>query len=164
MGVGYEVRCIWMQQCSRMEFKSLSTRELRDACHIAIKSLRNSSDDIKMKVDEFLRTRVVGSQRGHDRCDIEAYWEFCLIRADLMPWFVAADPWWDGEILWVDAGFLATRNAMMILALMFMYMLQHDDWSETRWCKVKLASRKMIRSESCGMRQLVRLTQNDRDA
>ena len=143
--------------------KGVSSKEVQDACHIAIKALRNSSEDLRKKIDEFLRARTRGAGRGHCRGDVECWWQFCLIRADLLPLFLAADPEWDGTSLLVEASFLERPGALGMLATMLLYILQWNDWSETRWCGVKYAARKLVRSEICGVAHIVTLIQNDRD-
>ena len=46
---------------------------------------------------------------------------------------------------------------------MLLYAMSWIDWSETRWCKVKLASRRFLRSLTLGLGGLVRLVHNDAD-
>ena len=43
------------------------------------------------------------------------------------------------------------------------YVAQVSNWSETRWCAVKYSSRKMLRSEVCGMSHMVTMLQGNPD-
>ena len=87
--------------------KQHSTPELQTEVHIAIKSLRNSADDVRTKLSAFVRVRVRGlDKRTIDQAEVQECWEFCLIRSDLMKFFIDADPVWNGEFLEVDEVFL----------------------------------------------------------
>ena len=77
--------------------------------------------------------------------------------------FVEADPIWTGEFLEVNRRFVGRKDSSHILETLILYLLCWTDWSETRWCAVKGASRKMIRAGICGVQKLVELVKDDRD-
>ena len=68
-----------------------------------------------------------------------------------------------GQFLLVSQDFLRRVDATQVLGTLLLYLLTWNDWSETRWCVVKYASRRMIRSVVCGVDRLVRLVKADPD-
>jgi hypothetical protein len=46
----------------------------------------------------------------------------------------------------VNANFLSQPDSMHVLEGLMLYLLVWGDLSETRWCAVKYASRRMLRS------------------
>ena len=129
--------------------------------HISIRSLRQSADDIITHIPNFVRLKVQGTRRNIDRKHREEWWVFLFIRADLLNFFIEADPIWDGRFLLVDEDFLAKPQAVHILEVMILYLCTWIDWSETRWCVVKYSARRMIRSGVCGVASLVRMVKGD---
>lgn len=140
-----------------------SGKDVQENCHIAIKSLRNTSEDLRGKIQEFVRSRVAGVARDTSVDEVRQFWQFFQIREDLFPLFVQADPVWDGRLLLVNEEFLLRPDASRVLETMILYLLSWSDWSETRWCAVKTASRRMLRSVCCGVHRLVALVKADPD-
>ena len=143
--------------------KRYSTGQLQEDCHIAIKSLRNTSGDLVSMLGCFISTRAAGVVRYADAAHVETFWKFCLISEDLLPFFIAADPFWDGDILQINAEFMQRNGAVDLLTTMMLHVLTWSDWSETRWCAVKYAARRLIRSVVCGVSKLADLVKKDRD-
>ena len=79
-----------------------SDPDVRDSAHIRIKSLRNTSDELRRKIEEFVRTRARGVERAAEPEHVRMWWEWAQIRPDLMNFFVTADPVWDGTSLSVE--------------------------------------------------------------
>ena len=97
--------------------KRYSGKQLQDDVHISIKSLRNSSEAIRSNIHEFARPRVVGIVKDANKFEVELFWEFLLILEDLLQYFVAADPFWDGKFLRVNQIFLLRPHATEIIAI-----------------------------------------------
>ncbi len=74
----------------------------------------------------------MGVEQSERLTDVEAFWNFCLVRADLFKYFVAADPVWDGQFLRVTKDFLLRKDAMLVLETLILCLCTWSDWSETR--------------------------------
>lgn len=118
---------------------------------------------MRQKISEFVRCRVVGVTKGLPAHEVECFWKFCLIRDDLLPLFISADPFWNGDFLEVNEEFWRSPDAGKVLETLLLYVLSWNDWSETRWCVVKYASRRLLRSLACGVSRLVALVKSDPD-
>lgn len=59
--------------------------------------------------------------------------------------------------------FWRSPDAGKVLDTLLLYVLSWNDWSETRWCAVKYASRRLLRSLACGVSRLVALAKSDPD-
>ena len=54
--------------------KRFSTKALQDNCHIAIKSLLNTSEGLRGKIQEFIRSRVAGLAKDDLAEEVESFW------------------------------------------------------------------------------------------
>ena len=141
--------------------KRYVTQQLRDDAHIGIKALRNTSNDLRRCIHQFVCTRLAPREDVQD--DAEAWWTWCNVRQNLLPLFIEADPRWDGQNLLVNSAFFARPDAHATMEVLMLHVLRWSDWSETRWCGVKHAARRLLRSLFCGVAQVVALVQGDRD-
>ena len=107
--------------------------------HIVIESLRNTSQSLIDKVDDCITTFVKIVDSCHQHCDVLAFWSFMLVKASLLVLFCDADPVWDGESLSIPRTFTHRREWVTLLRIIILHCLSLDDWSETRWCKMKKA-------------------------
>ena len=106
--------------------------------HISIHSLIENSQDIHSQVDSFLLRAVRFVTRDDGQDSVGKTWEFFMVGDKWLPFFVEADPLWDGANLLVNESFQRHPDHWYLLRCMVMLCLRWRDWSETRWCKLKV--------------------------
>ena len=80
-----------------------------------MKSLQNSSDHIRGEVSAFVATRAAARDLDSEGSDVAEFWKFLLIREDLLPFFVAADPVWNGQVLQVNRAVLLESDVDVVV-------------------------------------------------
>ena len=135
--------------------------EIEKDAHVSIRSLINTSESLHRHIDLFCQQAVVFRERDHDPADVEQFWRFLLVKPNMLPAFLVADPVWDGEHVVVSKEFEERNDALHVVKAVELYCASWRDWSETRWCKARSCARLYIRSLVVGVEGLISEVQHD---
>ena len=143
-----------------------STSFVTEALHIAIASLKNSSEEILKVVNLFVATRVVFAGRGGTLNDRQLFWTALGVPAHMLDIVLEVNPIWDADTqtLTVSALLESKEDWQDTVASIVCFFLRWQDFSETRWAGVGVSLRLLACSLAIGVEYLVGLVYASKSA
>ena len=125
--------------------------EICDEAFLAISSLNNNSAGLFSRLDLWLRQVVRFAVRAGPSELVEAFWISLDISPSMLPLFVAADPWWNGECLLISASLEDDPEVFYKIRSIVAHSYRWLKWSTGRWCRAGRAGRYFVRSLCLGL-------------
>ena len=124
---------------------------ITDDAFIALSSLNNCSESLQKRVDEWLLRVVQFTERTNPPEEVECFWRVLDVGSKLLPFFVAADPIWDGSKLLVSCDVQGDADVFLRLKQIVVFTYRWYTWSKGRWCKAGRAGRFWVRGVALGL-------------
>ena len=147
---------------AKWALKRYAVGSVVDDCHIVTASLRNSSelllDDVPAFVVCFIRYR--DREAASDQVLI-TYYQLLGVHPSMLNLFVQADPYFDGDYLWVNAAIEDNPQGIALVCSLVNYCMTWRTFVDSRWDSARDTGKALLLSHSVGLHMLVKRAMDD---